>query len=257
MLMRSKLFELILLFLVSSVIVVQAQVERKAKIVLNNGNKIKRGVIESFDATTLKVTFDGHNEFLLRYDLIKKIRFKGSGAIDDDFNTKIRVEPTLKIKSFYHELRGSLLFGEENTSVGLQTINGYQFNKYLGTGLGIGLNKYGNYVTLPIYAQVKGYLLNRKVSPYYFGDIGYGFAWKSADSDAYFDVMKVTGGLYWQLGLGYQVNFSNSAMTFSLGYINQDSKAEYTYLRPWTIDDVEVSESRVLRRVAFSVGFLF
>jgi len=257
MLMRSKLFNLIILFVISSVFNSYAQIDRKALIVLNNGNKIKGAVIESYNDKTLKATVDGYNEFIIRYDLIKRISFKGSGKIEKDFEDKIGTVPTIKTESFYHEIRGELLFGEENTSGGMQTINGYQFNRYLGTGLGLGLNKFGNYLTMPIYAQVKGYLYDKKVSPFYFGDIGYGFAWKTKNADDYFDVSNVNGGLYWQLGLGYQINFYNSAMTFSFGYINQDSTAEYTYFRPWDISDVEVTEDRVLRRFAVSVGFIF
>jgi hypothetical protein len=255
--MRIRLFSLTIFILVFSFGYVFAQDGRRAKIVLKNGNKLVGGSITAFDEKTLKFSIDDQDDILIRYDLIKKIHFKGSGNIDDDFADKIGSKPTLKTKSFYHQLEGTLLFGQENTSVGLQTINGYQFTKYIGTGLGVGLNKYGNYVTLPVYAQIKGYLLEQKVSPFYFGDIGYGFAWKSANADDYFDVMNVTGGLYWQLGLGYQINFYKSSMTFSFGYINQDSRSEYTYLRPWDIGDVEVTERRILRRVAFSVGFLF
>ncbi len=257
MFMRSEFFSLIVLLVISSVVNSYAQIDRKALIVLNNGNKIKGAVIESYDDKMLKATVDGYNEFIIRYDLIKKISFKGNGKVEKDFEDKIGTHPSLKIESFYHEFRGGLLFGEENTSGCVQTLNGYQFNRYLGTGLGIGLNKYGNYLAMPIYAQIKGYLYDKKVSPFYFGDIGYGLAWKAKNTDDIFDIVKVNGGLYWQLGIGYQINFYNSAMTFSFGYVNQDSKAEYIYYRPWGIDDVKVTEDRMLRRILVSVGFIF
>ncbi len=219
--------------------------------------KIKGGIVRSFDDHKLEVDIHSTEPLLIRYDRIKRITFKKYGNISDDFEDKLDNPPALKINSFYHEVRGGLLFGDENVDVSLQSINGYQFNKYLGTALGAGLNKYGNYMTLPIYAAVKGYLYDRKVTPFYFGDIGYGFAWKTNKNDDVFEIDNVNGGFYWQLGLGYQVNFYNSALVFTLGYINQDSKVDYVYYRPWDIDDVEVSERRILRRMAFSVGFLF
>ncbi len=255
--MKYSFFSIALFFLLLVSLNGVAQVNKQAKIVLKNGIKIKGGIVQSFDDSKLKVTLGDSNVFLIRFDHIKKISFQGYGEVSDNFGEKLNNPPSLKIESFYHEIKGGLLFGEDNVGVSLQTINGYQFSKYLGTGLGIGINKYGNYLTMPVYATIKGYLSDKKVSPFYFGDVGYGFAWKTNKNEDQFELNNVTGGLYWQIGLGYQINFYNSSMVFSLGYINQDSKADYIYYRPWDIDDVEISERRILRRFAFSVGFLF
>jgi hypothetical protein len=234
-----------------------AQINQQAKIVLKNGIIIRGGIVDSFDDSKLQVRIDSSNIILLRYDHIKKISFKGNGKTGVDSKEILALQPSLNIESFYHEIRGGLLIGEENTSFTVQTINGYQFNRYLGTGLGLGINKYGNYLTMPIYATIKGYLFDKKVSPFYFADLGYGFAWQTNKNENMFELDNVQGGLYWQVGLGYQINFLNSAMVFTLGYSNQDSKADYTYYRGWDISNVEVSERRILRRFAISIGFLF
>lgn len=256
---KSIFYPFVLLFILLSNLSAHAQSGKQAKIVLKNGIKIKGGIIETFDENKLKINITGNDTILVRYDHIKKINFKKYGQASDDFEEKINSNPTLKVETFYHELRGGLLFGEESVNVSLQNINGYQFNKYLGTGLGLGINQYGNYLTLPVYATVKGYITDRKVSPFYFADIGYGFAWKTNKNEDLFELDNVNGGLYWQIGLGYQINFYNSSMVFSLGYINQDSKAEYVYYRPWdsSTSEFKVWERRILRRMAFSVGFLF
>ncbi len=256
--MRHHFFKIVLFVLLALSIQAHAQVNQQAKIVLKNGIKINGGIVGSFDEKMLKVNIDSSNIIFVRYDHIKKIVFKENnkaGGVKPE--ELIGLQPSLNIKSFYHEFRGGLLIGEENTSITVQTINGYQFSKYLGSGLGLGVNKYGNYITLPIYATVKGYLYDKKVSPFYYGDIGYGFAWQSNRNENVFELDNVQGGLYWQLGLGYQVNFYKSAMTFTLGYSNQDSKAEYTYFSGWDINSVKVSERRILRRFALSIGFLF
>jgi len=122
--------------------------------------------------------------------------------------------------------------------------------------LGIGLNRYGNYTSLPLYATVKGYLFDRNISPFYFGDIGYGFAWRNNKELDGYDVDNVKGGLYWQLGAGYQLNYYKSSLVFTLGYSLQSSTADYTY-QYWAVDGVEVSEKRIIRRISFTVGFLF
>lgn len=255
--MKKFIFFSATLFFFSCSLFSSAQEGQQVKVFLKNGVKIKGAVVHTFDENKLVVNVMGSDKLLIQYNHIKKVRFKKYGVLRDDFDTSLQNPPKLKVNSYFHELRGSLLFGEETQGVALNTINGYQFNKFLGAGLGIGINKYGNYLAMPIYAQVKGYVFEKKVSPFYFGDIGYGYAWNTNKNQDVFELDNVKGGLYWQIGLGYQINFYNNSMVFSLGYINQVSKADYVYYRPWSIDDVEVSEKRILRRFAFSVGFLF
>ncbi|MCK5210718.1 MAG: hypothetical protein KAQ79_21960, partial [Cyclobacteriaceae bacterium] len=145
--MKFHFFPIALLFFFAFSIKIHAQIDKKVKISLKNGVKIKGGIVESFDDSLLKVKIDDSTTFIIRYDIIAKISFKDFGNVHSDFNEKLSNPPSLKTESFYHEIRGGLLFGEENVNVSLQTINGYQFNKYLGTGLGLGFNKFGNYTT--------------------------------------------------------------------------------------------------------------
>lgn len=233
------------------------QTGKQVKVKLRNGVVLKGSTLKSFDDKSIELSNLGAEPFVIRYDLIKKISFRRYGSIDEDYEEKLLTPPKLKTDAFFHEIRGGLLFGEESTSGLLHTINGYQFNRYLGAGLGIGVNKYGNYITMPVYASVKGYLFDKKVSPFYYGDVGYGFAWRTNRNDDIFELDNVKGGYYWQLGVGYQVNFYGSSLVLALGYSNQDSTADYIYYRPWDIDDVVISERRVLRRFALSIGFLF
>lgn len=255
--MRFFTFCIGLLFLAGPYFSSFGQENKQAKIVLKNGIKIKGAIVKSFDDKVLEIDISGSEPLKVRYDHIRRISFRNYGSISGDFEKTLNTQPGLQTNTFYHEIRGGLLFGAEHVSGTIHTINGYQFNRYLGTGFGLGVNKYGNYITMPIYGSVKGYLFDKAVSPFYFGDIGYGFAWKTNKNDAIFELDNVKGGYYWQLGLGYQFNFYNSSLTVALGYSNQDSKADYIYFRPWDIDDVEVSERRILRRFSFTVGFLF
>jgi hypothetical protein len=235
-----------------------AQENRATKIYLKNGVRIKGAILESTTNTAIKVRIENQIEpVAIKYDHIKKIKFRGYGNLNEEMDNRIGSVPGLHLNSFYHEIRGGLLFGEENLDVSIHSLNGYQFSKYLGTGLGVGVNKFGNYVTLPIYATIKGYLKDGSVSPFYFGDIGYGFAWDTNKNKDFYIVDDVQGGLYWQLGFGYQFNFYKSALVLSLGYINQESSADYRTMNWWGTGDIEVSEKRLLRRVSFTVGILF
>ncbi len=235
-----------------------SQATKPVKIFLKNGAKIEGAIIGSFDDSRLFFTINGDDSIAMKYDYIRKIQFKGKGAGYNKFDEKIASNPSIKSNAFYHEFRTGFLFGADEVSFAVHTLNGYQFNQYLGTGLGIGLNTFGDYLTMPIYATVKGYILDRKVSPFYFGDVGYGFAWRNNNNSDYYQVSNLKGGYYWQLGMGYQVNFFNSAFTMAIGYTNQDSQADYSY-NPgyWGGSGFDVSEKRLLRRVSLTVGFLF
>jgi len=233
------------------------QATKPAKIFLKNGAKIEGAIIGSFDDSRLFFSINGDDSIAMRYDYIRKIQFKGKGSAYSEFDEKLAENPSIKRAAFYHEFRTGLLFGEDQVSFAVHTLNGYQFNQYLGTGLGIGLNTFGDYLTMPIYATVKGYILDRKVSPFYFGDVGYGFAWRNNNNADYYQVSNLKGGYYWQLGMGYQVNFFNSAFVMAIGYTNQNSQADYEYYPGyWGGTNFEVSEKRLLRRVSLTVGFL-
>lgn len=255
--MRYLIFSIGVLFFLIDSNPVCSQEGKQVKVVLKNGLKIKGAIIKSFDEDRLEIDLLGADPIQIKYDHIKKINFNNYGRLDEGISDKIATPPGLQTKSYFHEIRGSVLFGEENVGAAIHTINGYQFNQYLGAGLGLGVNKYGNYLAMPIYANVKGYILDQQITPFYFGDIGYGFAWNTDKNEEVFELDNVTGGLYWQLGLGYQFNFYSNSLVLTLGYINQHSKADYVYYRPWDIDDVEISEKRILRRLNFSIGFLF
>ena len=255
-----KYFFLLIIFLAGCISTNKsiAQENRETKIYLKNGVRIKGAILESTTSTAINVRIENQADPVpIKYDHIKKIKFRGYGSLNEEMDKRIGSAPGLHLNSFFHELRGGLLFGDENIDVSIHSLNGYQFSKYLGTGLGVGVNKFGNYVTLPIYATIKGYLKDGSVSPFYYGDIGYGFAWDTNKNKDYYIVEDVQGGLYWQVGVGYQFNFYKSALVLSLGYINQQSSAEYTTYGWWGVGDIEVSENRLLRRVSFSVGILF
>ena len=234
------------------------QANKPVKIFLKNGAKIEGAIVGSFDDSRIYFTLNGNDSIVMKYDYIRKIYFRGKGPAYEEFDNKLASIPSIKSKTFYHEFRTGLLFGDEDVAYGIHTINGYQFNQYIGTGLGIGLNKYGSYLSLPVYAAIKGYILDRKVSPFYFGDIGYGFTWLNGNTTDYYSISNVKGGYYWQVGLGYQVNFFNSAFVMAVGYTNQNSSAHYEY-NPgyWGGSNWEVEEKRLLRRVLLTVGFLF
>lgn len=158
-------------------------------------------------------------------------------------------------KGFFHELSVSPMFNKDDLSIGLHSVNGYRIAPYLAAGAGLGVDYYGSVTTLPLYAHIRSYFLNRNALPFLHADIGYAPAWASQDDWAY-EIEQCKGGLFWQLGLGYLVPMRRTAMRIGLGYRSQHSQLDYLYQPPWTmLPPQEISEKRQLRRVFFSIGF--
>ncbi len=243
-----------------------AQRQKHGKITLKNGTKIKGYVIDSFKTEYIKIRVDTNQSMRIYYSRIHKITFKdkeGRRPLIEN-NEKLEQETvSLHDHKFYHELRGGVLLGEDNTSITLHNINGYQFSRFLAPGIGIGFDKYENYRTIPVYAHVKGYIFDRKITPYYFGDIGYGFAWYNGEHVTGYNISDVHGGLYWQVGLGYRISFYNSALLLTFAYKNQGAGLSYIYdtlqtgMYPASDQSIEISEQRTLRRVSICIGFSF
>lgn len=243
-----------------------AQDQTKSKIKFKDGTIIKGNVFDSFEGTSVKIRLDTGQPIFINFEKIRKITYRDGSGNNRSLTMKngnlVSQKIGLKDHSLYHELKGGILFGEDNTSVTIHNINGYQFKRFIAPGLGFGFDRFGSYRTVPVYAHLKGYIMDRKVAPYYFADAGYGFAWYNTTNEEAYKVTDVHGGFYWQVGLGYRISYPHSAMLLTLGYKNQNAGLKYVFnQQPWldfrSNSDVEVSEKRILRRVAFTIGFLF
>ncbi len=161
-------------------------------------------------------------------------------------------------KKFFHIGELSLLVGDQsyepNTAVGFQMVNGYRFSPHLGVGLGIGLDHYGPVTTLPLFAHVRGTVLKRKVSPYYFASAGASPAWGRSDDDLISD-LETRGGWMFHTGLGYQFDMHQCALLFHVGFKAQQTSATYTD-NGWWDGGATVEEDRTIHRMTFGVGLI-
>ena len=245
---------------------------------LVNGTRIEGFIVESTFKDYIKIRVADSDPLVVSFHKIRKIKFYPGTQRAQPSDTMpghtggnnilAQYAPGIKTKSIFHEVTGSLMFGQGNTNVSLQAVNGYQFNRYVGAGLGLGVDHYDDYSALPLFLEAKGYLFDRKVTPFYFVDLGYAFAWKNGNIGNNYQNFEVDGGFGWQLGLGYQFNFEQGGMVLKFGYKNQSVHDSYSYPNYYTgftdiTNDgsgnnmVDVQEDRVLRRFVVSVGFLF
>ena len=110
-------------------------------------------------------------------------------------------------------------------------INGARFNQYLSAGLGIGLDYYyyrkDSFLSLPLFANVKGYLpISDIVNLYASLDCGYAFSLsgeKSGDVERDMKGFLISPGF----GAGFKVA-EGKTVTIGLAYNQQHGKRSYS-----------------------------
>lgn len=104
-------------------------------------------------------------------------------------------------------------YGEDR--IALETIHGYQFNPYYFVGFGVGVNYFieDEYWGMPIFADIRTNLLNRRVTPILEAKIGY-------------SVLDIQG-FYVSPSIGCRIAVGNNKAIFvSIGYEMQRAEFE-------------------------------
>ncbi|MEZ4827221.1 MAG: hypothetical protein R3C61_13230 [Bacteroidia bacterium] len=103
----------------------------------------------------------------------------------------------------------------------LQLRGGYHFHRLLNVGLGTGLDVYSRGSVTPIYLDVHGEIVEKRIAPHYFVNVGYGNGTFPGWNTRVF-----TGGLMGHAGLGLKLNTrSRNEWFFTIGY-----KFQHTYM---------------------------
>lgn len=220
---------------------------------LKNGSILRGTIIERNDAQ-LKVEILGGSIFAIeRVEVIKieteKKQYK--------YKSRVKKDYIIKNKGIYHSIYGGLYsgtgeFGDYAGAFSFQWASGYQWNQWLGVGIGVENDSYIDNDTrniVPIFAEVRGYFLNKPFSPYYALHIGYGIASKVVNIENNLDA---DGGLFIhpQIGLRFPSR-SNAAFTMALGYTYQRANYEFNDWQGNYWDRV------TFQRVSFRLGVLF
>lgn len=227
---------------------------------LKNGSQIRGEITEQKIGENLKIQLLGGSVFVFAENEIDSIKKEAVFA-----QVKDRSNFYAKHKGFRNMTEGGLIIGHEfkddwwgyssRTDWGLMlhTVNGYQFNRFLYTGIGLGVEKNISYREnfAPIYARVAFDMLKKKATPYIFSDIGYAFNWSKENKDR-IDNYNNKGGLYFSTGIGIRVfNSSKVSVTTAI-----------SYKRTTTISTFETwqgnaKQTMVYNRVGISAGLSF
>lgn len=218
---------------------------------LKNGQKVEGHMQMSIHEGYVTLEHDSLSRTQLAFREIKKIYF---GEVPE-----AEPEPHfVREPGFFHITELGLQIGsndyEANGTLSIHTINGYAISPYLMTGLGVGFDHFGSVSTLPVYASLRGVLTDRKVSPFYFGNIGGSLAWNN-DHNSGIDYQRTRGGIFLHGGLGYQINMDRSGLLLAAGYKIQ--KTDFAYDFPGWNGDTHIEEKRTIRRLTLTIGYTF
>ena len=176
--------------------------------------EILGGQVVEFPAKQVKKVVQqpyGQAAFVPKPVRTREYRFRESGIYNE---------------TYINVTQGYNSWGWWTIGLGIHHVAGYQFNRWIGAGLGMGYDGYdmdaGQHI-VPVYAEARGYLMKKNISPFYSVALGYGFASKGIRDD----ISKARGGIMVSPNIGYRFGASNNAnFTLSAGYKYQ--KASFT-----------------------------
>lgn len=130
----------------------------------------------------------------------------------------------------------------------LGIVNGYQWNRYLRTGVGLGIDVFDRVPFSPVFLRAGGNLFNGPASLLYYGEFGHSFSWEDTNQK---------GGLMYGIGTGIRFNSRGSAaFHITFGYRIQRSTWQFTGV-DWNGMPVHDEEKMQRNRLALRLGFSF
>jgi hypothetical protein len=136
----------------------------------------------------------------------------------------------------YYAMYGAAIMGRDfrgfnAPALGSSLTVGYQHARLLGAGLGLGVDAYApgrSEIIYPVFGEVRGYLAEKKLSPYYAVRAGYGLVFADPDRG----VNRARGGLLFHPALGYRFGASPLVnFVADLGF--QYQRVDYDVDAPW------------------------
>lgn len=137
---------------------------------------------------------------------------------------------------------------------GIHHVMGYRFNRMLGVGLGIGIESNDFQRTrniVPVFAEVRGFFLPKKITPYYALKLGYGFALANQLNGT----SETKGGLHFSPEIG--VRFGGGDVSYYLGVEWKLQNATFTDNNDWWGGGGVFTETVSYRRIELRTGLLF
>ena len=193
-------------------------------IYLKNGSKLK-GNIVSYDVNGETVfNLLGGGQLIMPSSDIKKIR---QVEVNDRFE-KVRLsKPYLfEEKGIYTTIGAYTLGATQGIGLGAQASVGYQINRLFGLGLSFARDSYDPSnveILYPIGLEVRGYMTEKNISPFYAFNTGYGLAFEGERNN----LIEAKGGWMFNPRIGLRLGArSDVNLLASIGYRFQPASFE-------------------------------
>lgn len=167
-------------------------------------------------------------------------------------------------KGYYNITSVALLFGQGQNGFlpipSLSSVNGWQFNKSLLTGIGIGYEYY-EWGVLPVFAEVKYMMGSERIIP--FGSLKIGYALpvskpSNSHEDNYTNATEYIGGIQLNPEAGIRILLSNkSSFLLSIGYHFQQLSYKANNYYWWNNSNYETTVHTDYNRISLRAGFMF
>jgi len=155
----------------------------------------------------------------------------------------------------------ALVNGNNAVSAGLQSVNGFQKKNWF-VGVGAGLDYY-LYRTVPVFADVRYSFGKKKNKPFAFVDAGVNIEWVETGYNGRVIIWdgnsssKYKGGLYSDIGFGYNIKMKNNALVISLSHSHKSLEETITST-DWRTNQTQTDFNEYkLNRILIKVGWQF
>jgi len=245
----------ILSFLIVNWVGASAQLIMEDVIYLNNGSVI-RGKILKNGTDSLRIETRCQNIFALAKADILKID-KEKYKVQKNQSKEQYVPKDLN--GFYNITTFGLLTGKTEArdaqTYSFQTILGYSHNQYIGTGLGIGIERLQTEI-IPVFLSLKSNLLKKANSPIVIFNIGYSFPLSKVKNEDYKEY-NYEGGL----NIGFDIGIcsfkaAKRAFLITAGYRYQLVK-ETSNNTSWYYPNSTEKNTYKFNKIAIKIGFMF
>ncbi|HRK81461.1 MAG TPA: hypothetical protein PLZ12_08445 [Saprospiraceae bacterium] len=143
--------------------------------------------------------------------------------------------------------------GEAQFGAGLHNLTGFQFNRMLGAGIGLGFDTFnpeGGENVASVYGEAQSFLTKTKTAPFVSFAAGYGFAFRNRNNF----ITKAEGGLRFHPAVGLRLGADKDLnLMLDVGYIFQTA----TYTREFDFFDQTEVRKVDFRRFTLRLGAMF
>lgn len=228
---------------------------------LTDGSLLKGEIVEYKQDEFIRIILTSGTELKISSGEIERIRQQLPGEEKEpaakEKKSKEKKKPVMAENKGWYNVTylasyNGRVDGEFKMGLGLQNIVGYQFNQFLGLGIGVGLDAQaldGSETLYPVYAEFRGYFSKRVKSPYYSVSAGYNFAFKNRKRD----ITEAKGGYLIHPAIGFRLaEDTETNVLIDIGYRFQQA----TFTRVIPFDDKLIKEIDY-RRFTVRLGLIF